>query len=323
MKKKVLVTGGNGFLGGKLAAFLLEKGYSVTALVRSAAKGERLRKLGCEIAIGELPDGLPPNLCKGMDAVFHTAAMVSLWSRDWEEIYGVNVTGTTRMLEAASEAGVRRFIHTSSIAVFGSPGGSVSESMHPPLKSLSGNYSRSKYLAERQVMRFFRKKLIKPVILNPSVIVGKADGAEIPLAQTFRRMHKPMPFYSDTLFDIVSVDDVVKAHYSAYKKGKPGQRFIIGGKPMYLSEILALVDELNGFKRIRFKVPAWGAYPIALAFELLCLFSGKPPPLSREMLKFLRGKTRFSHKKAQRLLAYKPRLTDKALADSIIQAGAS
>lgn len=320
MKTKILVTGGNGFLGSKLALYLLKKGYDVTILVRTAAKGERLRKLGCEVVVGELPNKLPQDICEGMDAVFHTAAMVSLWSRGYDEIHKINVGGTIKMLEEAAKSGVRRFVHTSSIAVFGSPGCSVSETMQTPLKSLTGNYARTKYLAEKEVMKSFRKKRIRPVILNPSVIVGKSEDGDMPLAQMFRLFHKPMPFYSDTLFDIVAVDDVVRAHYQAYKKGKPGERFIISGKPMMISDILAKVDEINGFTRTRFKVPSWSGYPVALMFEFLSLFNRKPPPLSREMVKLTRRRSRYSHKKAKRILAYKPRLTDKALVDSINQA---
>ncbi len=320
-KKRVLVTGASGFLGSALAGLLLKNGYEVTALVRSAAKGKKLA--GCRIAVGELPDALPPNLCRGMDAVFHTAAMVSLWGRDREKISRVNVAGTERMLAEAIAAKVRRFIHTSSIAVFGSPGKTVNEKTPTDPGEVRGNYSTTKYMAEKAALRAFQKDGLDTVTLNPSVIVGVNSRAEMPMIETFKLLHRPMPFYSDSRLDLVSLDDVVKGHYAAYKKGRPGERYILSDKSMKLSELLELTDKVRGKKRFRIRVPIWMSYPVALGFELMSGFSGKPPPLSFEMLRFVRRQSKFSHKKAAKELGYKPRRGEQAIMDSIRRAGAS
>ena len=320
MKEHILVTGGTGFVGFELIKLLRAKGYRVTALVRSEQKAAHLRALGCGIKIGDLPHKLPPNLCEGIDGVFHTAAMVSLWATDKQRLFEVNVEGTKRLIAQALKYKVRRFVHTSSIAVFGSPGVSVSELMRPSYKSLTGDYSRSKYLAEKAVMKAYRRNKLKAVIVNPSVIVGRSEIGEMPLRAMFRQMHKPMPLYVDTTLDIVAVKDVAKAHYQAYKKSKPGERYIISGKQMKLSQILAVVDELNGFSRRRLKTFAWVAYPVAVIFELIAALKGTSPPLSREMLRLTKRSSKYSHKKAKRLLGYKPRLTVEALKQSITQA---
>ena len=115
-----LVTGASGFIGGRLAERLaVEEGVHVRAMVRSPKKAERLRKLPLEIVQADLLD--LPSLRKaidGCDLVFHCAALVRE-TGDRNEFYQTNVEGTENILRVASDKGVRRFIHFSSVAVYG------------------------------------------------------------------------------------------------------------------------------------------------------------------------------------------------------------
>src|SRR5690349_12961017 len=113
-----LVTGASGFLGGHLVERLCAAGHRVRALVRTPAKAQFLAATMAEIAAGDLtaPASLASAL-DGVDTVFHSAAMVSNWGR-WNDFQAVTVQGTENVLDAAERAGVRRFVHISTMRVY-------------------------------------------------------------------------------------------------------------------------------------------------------------------------------------------------------------
>ena len=151
------VTGATGLLGNNLVRELVARGHAVKALVRSRAKGEQQFKdlPGVELVVGDMADvdAFAASL-QGCDTVFHTAA----YFRDsykggshWEELDKINVSGTRNLLGQAYSAGIRRFIHTSSIAVLdGAPGTSIDESCLRA-DADADDYYRSKILADRVV----------------------------------------------------------------------------------------------------------------------------------------------------------------------------
>src|SRR5262245_24858603 len=119
---RAFVTGATGFIGGNLVRELLADGHAVRALVRPQSDQRNLTGLPVELVTGDLDD--QANLAEqlaGCDVVFHVAAHYSLWARDADTIYRANVTGTKNLLAATRQAGVRRFVHTSSVAAIGVP----------------------------------------------------------------------------------------------------------------------------------------------------------------------------------------------------------
>src|SRR5476651_2108775 len=116
-KEKILVTGASGFVGSAVAGKLLEAGFSVRALVRSASPRGHLAGLDLEFFEGDLRDRKSlDRATAGMRYLFHVAADYRLWARDPGEIYASNVDGTCNLMEAAIDAGVERIIYTSSVA---------------------------------------------------------------------------------------------------------------------------------------------------------------------------------------------------------------
>src|SRR6185369_4353287 len=110
-----------GFLGNHLAENLRIKGWRVIAIHRPGAEVSRLASWGVELRPGDISD--PDNLLRAMpqdvDAVFHTAAKVSFWSGDHAALYRDNAGGTRNMVEAALLRRAKRFVYTSSVAVYG------------------------------------------------------------------------------------------------------------------------------------------------------------------------------------------------------------
>src|SRR5215813_25576 len=155
------VTGATGLLGNNLVRLLVAKGVKVRVLARSVEKARRqLGSLPIEIVQGDL-DNVPgfARALEGVDAVFHTAAFFRdnyKGGTHWEELHRINVVGTAKLLDFAYAAGMRRFVHTSSIAVLNGPRGSaINEAMLRNLEN-ADDYYRSKILADREVEQFLQ-----------------------------------------------------------------------------------------------------------------------------------------------------------------------
>ena len=145
---KALVTGATGFIGGNLVRELLKDGHEVRALCRPEADMSTLKDLDVEVAIGDLRDrGSLAGAMKGREALFHTAALYSLWSPDPGDFVKTNVDGTVNILEAAMEAEVSRVVYTSTASVFGHwKGGPIpNESSSSSLDEIVDGYHRSKF----------------------------------------------------------------------------------------------------------------------------------------------------------------------------------
>ena len=234
-----LVTGASGFVGANLVRALLGRGWQVRALVRGTARS--LDGLSVEYVRGDVFfDGLADAM-HGCDAVFHLAATYSLWRRDRDELFRVNVDGTRAVLAAARRAGVPRVVHTSSVAAIGarSDGVPATESYQSAPQELIGAYKRSKFYAEAAARRAVDEGQ-DVVIVNPSTPVGPWDAKPTPTGEIILRfLSGRMPAYVDTGLNLIDVRDVAEGHILAYERGRRGERYILGNANLSLRELLA------------------------------------------------------------------------------------
>jgi nucleoside-diphosphate-sugar epimerase len=174
------VTGGSGFVGRHLLLRLLAEGHTVRALARSEDSAIVVEALGATAVRADLPDvGDVTDEIRGCDVVVHAAADTRQWGRagDFDR---VNVTGTRRLLEAARNAGVQRFVHVSTEAVLadGNPIRFVDESAPYP-KRHAGDYARTKALAEQLVLAADSREL-RTVAVRPRLVWGPGDTTVLP-----------------------------------------------------------------------------------------------------------------------------------------------
>lgn len=263
---KALVTGATGFIGGAVARALLDEGTEVRALVR---QGSVLNVGDGEVepVTGDILDSASiERAVKGCDAVFHVAALYSLWVKP-KIIRQVNVEGTRNVLKAAMDEGVKRVVHTSSVAAVAQTNGRAvaDETWLPEPKHLSGPYKRSKWEAEGVALDFHRQGL-DVVIVNPSFPIGEGDVKPTPTGKVIVDfLSGRLPAYVDTGINVVDVDDVAQGHLLAWKKGRPGERYILGNQNMTLKAALEQLAKIAGLKPPRFKIPV----PVALAMSYL------------------------------------------------------
>jgi len=314
--KPVLVTGASGFLGWHVARVLLERSYTVRALVRP---GSRIGELDVERVTGDLRDAASlQRAVAGCGLVFHVAADYRLWAKDPSELYRSNVEGTRNLLAAARSAAVDRVIYTSTVGCIGVPPGGIGDEAAPvSLHQMTGAYKRSKFQAEQVALEFARGGF-PVVIVNPTAPVGDHDVKPTPTGKiVVDFLNGDMPAFIDTGLNVVDVRDTALGHLLACERGKPGERYILGSENLTLAQILEKLAEITGRKAPRIRLPyavAWCAGAFSTAWAGV---TGTPPRVPLDAVRMARKKMWVTHEKARRELGFHPGPADIALAKAV------
>lgn len=315
---RVFLTGGTGFIGGEVARLLRERGDDVRALVRTPAKAEALRALGCELVAGDLSDEQALRTAlTGCDAVVHCAAVyeVGVLESDRERLVDANVRGTERVLGAALAAGVSKAVYVSTVAVFGDTKGAVADEQweRPQGQGFTSVYEQTKVEAHERAQQIGAQGL-PLVVVQPGVVYGPGDHSEV--GGLFARLLKgrlPLAPFPEMGITPVHRDDVAAGVLLALDKGVAGQSYVLAGEPTTMGELLATLARVAG-KRAPF-----GALPPVLVRAMVPVgryvgpLLGFPPNL-RELLSSSHGVTFWARSdKAQRELGWSHRPLDEGL----------
>jgi dihydroflavonol-4-reductase len=303
----ILVTGATGFVGSHVARLLVERGERVRVLVRSRSDMRALTGLAVEPVVGDLRDfGSLARAMQGVERVFHVAADYRLWTRNPEEIYDSNVEGTRRLLSAASQAGVSKFVYTSTVATIAVPrhGELPDESVDSSIEEMIGHYKRSKFQAEQVALDAARAGG-PVVIVNPTAPVGPLDWKPTPTGKIILDfLNGKMPAYVDTGLNVAPVEDVALGHLLAADKGRAGERYILGGTNMTLKEILDALAPIAGRRAPRVRLPHAVALAAGYADEFMARIAGREPKIPVEGVKMSRHRMFVTTGKAERELGY-------------------
>jgi dihydroflavonol-4-reductase len=315
--KTVLVTGATGFVGSNLTAELLRMGLNVRTWSRTAPAGPGTPGPGPEIYTGDIREtGALAVAMGGCDTVFHTAAIVSFRKTLRDEQLDVNAGGTRAVVEACLRAGVRRLVHTSSVAALGfrTDGRLIDETTafnwDPSL-----TYKYSKHLAELEVLSGVGRGL-DAVIVNPSVIVGRGDlnvnGGQIVRDTALGKIFA----YARGGLNLVAVRDVVAGELAAARKGRRGERYILGGTNLTHREALGFVADIVGTRHPMVGAPRWGVRLLALAAEKVADATGTEPLITPDLVSGLGLHNWYSTGKARAELDYRPSPLEGAVRDA-------
>ena len=303
---RVLVTGATGFLGGHLLDALRGDGARVAALVRSAEAAERLRADGVEAFVGTLDDagGLRAALRTPTDAVFHTAADTSPWRGHAARQTQTNVEGTRALLAAAESAGVRRFIHTSSVSAYGQQERVLDEDA-PRLGAQSWiNYERTKAAAEALVAEAGERGRIETVILNPAHILGPGDRHN--WARLFLLIDQDkLPGAPPGSGAFADVREVARAEVAAWRRPVAGRRFLLGGEHASFLELVQAIAARLERKAPAHALPAPLLRAHARLLELVASLTRREPKLTPEAVSFTCHHLRVDSTRALRELDYR------------------
>ncbi len=254
---KVLITGATGFIGRAVADAATRRGIELRLMLRSDKYIDQVKHLDFERVTGDMTD--PDSLrkaCDGVDAVFHLAAMYSMWVRDCDLLMKTNVEGTRAMIQAALDSGVEKIVYTSSVAAIGhrEDGQPSDETVEWNLEFTGDPYTKSKHLAH-MVAKEFIKDGAPVIITYPSAPIGWGDIKPTPTGQMYvDYVNGKVPVYYDGGFSVIDVDDCGEGHLLAFEKGTPGEGYILTNRNMALKEIFDLTSEITGVPKLRIKV---------------------------------------------------------------------
>jgi len=306
--KRILITGANGFLGGRLAERLInEESAYVRGLVRNEA---RHTPHVSEIAIGDVVDtAAVQRAIEGCDLVIHCAAMQSGRARFAEYRY-VNVEGTLNLLRAAHDAGVQRFIHISTINVHGLPPPRDAHA-DSPLCFTGDFYSVSKAEGERAAWQFAREHNLALTVIRPGCTYGPRSQAwTLTPLERVRRDRPVLIGDGNGICNAIYIDNLIDLILLAIKNDAAvGQAFLgTEGRGVTWREFYGAYAQMLGEKRLR-AMPYWFAMSVATAFELIAKLDGYPPRVARSSVNFYSHRVVFEIEKSKRLLGYTPKIS--------------
>jgi len=297
---RVFVTGGSGVIGGALVARLAERGDEVLALARSDAAVAAVQKRGARPVRGDAVD--EDALVRGMDGcdvAFHVAGVNALCVKDPGEMRRVNVEGAVAAVRAARRAGLPRLVHTSSAATVGEEPGAVGNEDTVHRGWFLSTYEQTKTEGERAALATAAEIGQDVVSVNPSSVQGpgRASGTgRILLAFLDGRLR----VFVQTYVSMVDIGDCVEGHLLAAERGVAGERYLINGMTLTISEALALAADVAGVKRRPRLVPRALAPVAAGVVEGAFRLARRSPPVCREMVRTLLHGHRYDASRAER-----------------------
>jgi nucleoside-diphosphate-sugar epimerase len=303
-KKRAFVTGATGFLGLNLVEQLCSAGYEVTALHRPTSDLRFLRRLGAKRVIGAITDkhALERGMQDGVDVVFHVAANTGVWARNNATQTRDNVDGTRNMLEVALSKGAKRFVHTSSITVFGLGDGSFNETSPLLGRDSWVNYVRTKTLAD-DLVRESASRGLSAVVMRPAHIMGRYDrGNWATLIRLVAQGNLPgIPSGSGCF---CSGSEVARAHIRAAAHDTDFEVFVLGGPEATFVELVRVIGEITGKNVPHRAVPAVVLRAAARINQAISAFTGKEPRATLEGIAIATQNLRVDDTRARRELGY-------------------
>ena len=322
------VTGATGLLGNNLVHLLLEQGVKVRGLARSRRKA--LQQFGTidglEIIEGDMEDvaGFSDAL-DGCDTLFHTAA----YFRDsygggkhWEALKRINVDGTADLLDAAYEAGIRRFVHTSSIAVVNGPRGSIIDETMKRREDDADDYYRSKILSDAVVNAFLALHPdVFGVFVMPGWMHGPGDMGPTAAGQfTIDFLKSALPGVPPSTVSFVDARDVARIMVAALEKGRRGEHYLAAGRHMHMREVMQAYEAVTGIRAPKRNLPAALLWMIAYLQEFNARVTSKPALLSIATVRTMRDeyeRSRFNPDKTVRELGIGFRPVTETIRDEV------
>ncbi len=313
MPRAAFVTGGSGFIGGRLVERLVADGWRVRALARSDASAEIVADRGAEVVRGDLDDvAAMADGARGCDVAFHSAAHLGDWGRP-EDFERGNVQGSANVVEACRRAGVRRMVHvgTEAAVLAGQPlvNADESEPLQPDSPAL---YSSSKARAEALVLAANGDGL-ETVVVRPRFVWGRGDTTLLPrMVEMVRGGKFAWIGGGRHLTSITHVDNVVEGLVLAADGGVPGHAyFVTDGDPVVFRDFVTELLATQGVEAPTRSVPAPIARAVAATGERLwrTLPLRGEPPLTRFVVWVSSLDTTLDDSRARREFGYAPVVT--------------
>ena len=289
---KYLVTGGTGFIGGRVVRQLRAAGHEVHALVRDPNRARDLAALGVRLFQGDITDRASlRGPMENTDGVFHLAAWYEIGTKDRARAYEINVQGTRNVLETMRDLRIPKGVYTSSVAVFSDTRGRLVDESYRHNGPWLTLYDRTKWQAHYEVAEPLVRDGLPLVIVQPSLVYGPGDTSitHRTILMYLRRKLPLMPRGTSYCFGYV--DDIARGHLLAMEKGRTGQSYIIAGPLHTFTEFFSICERLSGVPAPRLQPPPGFVLGLAQIMKLLGAVFPLPESYRYESLRVMAGVT--------------------------------
>ena len=315
-----LVIGASGFLGSHVARHLTELGERVRVMLRPTSSPRVLRDLDVEYVFGEITDARAlAAAMDGCDVVYYCVVDARPWLRDPAPLFATNVTGLRTVLEVAGEAGLARFVFTSSVATLPIADGVVDEDAGPHnWADLGGGYVRSRVQAEELVLRFVHEHGLPAVAMCVANTYGPGDYLPTPHGGFVAAAARgKLPFYvRGAGAEVVDIRDAAEALVLAGTRGRPGERYIISAGWRRTRDLHDFAASVTGAPPARYGLPPALLQIAGLVGELTARLTGKDVRVTRTTMRLMHTMTPLDHSKAERELGWEPRPIEDTITDA-------
>lgn len=307
---RVLITGGTGFIGSRLALKLMRDGHKVriTGLTNNQAEEENrglLERDGAEVVLGPVTDaGLAATVTRDVEVVFHLAAAQHEMGVPDSYFRNVNVEGTRQFLEAAMNAGVTRFVHGSTIGIYGSPAGGEIDERTPAAPD--NIYGTTKYEGEKLALSWDARLPVTAVRISETY--GPSDRRLLKLFKAVQKRIFIMIGEGANYHQPIYVDDLAEGLWQAGRAEQArGGVFLLAGKEaLTTKQMVAAIGHAVGTGNRLLRAPMWPFLTAAVACETALRPLGIQPPLHRRRMDFFRKSFRFSIRNATSAFGFDP-----------------
>ena len=313
----VCVTGATGFIGGHVALLESRRGEQVRITYRDESRLGRLGDMDAEPVKADVLDrGAMRRALRGCEVLYHSAGYVG--SRPRARVWEVNALSPRIAVEAAAAEGVRRVVLTSSVAGIGPapPDRPGTEEDWYRGGGLGLAYADAKHEGEAEALAAAARHSVELVIVNPAYVFGvpvdRTQPGETSTRVVGNYLRGRLPAVADGGVNAVDVRDVADGHLRAAARGKPGERYVLGGHDLTWSELVERVAEISGMR-----YPLWVLPPESAALAQLARTIGLPTPVAPEGITLMALNWQYSSAKAKRELGYRSRPLDETLRDTI------
>ena len=313
---KTCVTGATGFVGAHVARMLAERGDDVrvtyrTAETLDALKGVKFRRAKADV----LDYKAMRRACRGCEVLFHTAGYVG--SHPLERVWRLNAHAPLIAVEAAAAEGLKRVVVTSTISAIGPANGRPADEGTDYPENWTGlAYPDSKHEGEREAIEAGERHGIDVVVVNPAYVFGVPvnpnQRGENSTRTVGNYLRGRLPAVIDAPMNFVDVEDVARGHILAAEKGKPGERYILGGENLTWPGLIDRMAELSGIHLPVLVLPREVAW-VSRVREAI----GLPGMVSTEGYELMGQNWMFSSRKAERELGYRSQPVEETLTSTI------
>jgi nucleoside-diphosphate-sugar epimerase len=306
--KCVLVTGATGFIGGAVARRLLAEGASVRALARSPDRALGLARAGVDVVVGDVTDAAAlRRAVAGCEWVFHFAGVVND-ARPLAYYQQLNVAATGALAEAALDSGCTRFVHASSIRVYGLDAG-PGTSERSPYRTSSDPYSDTKRLGEALVRRLAAERGLPAVIVQPSMAYGPEDQTwTLGPLQRIRKGQMVLPDGGRARMHMIFIDDLVDGILAAARRGRASEAYILAGPEVVTwREYCGCLARIAG-RKMPPSVPGAALLLVAALSEGLARLTRRRPFATRAEVRSVMVTATYDGRKAREELGFVPRV---------------